>query len=80
MNNDYYVYIYWRLDTNEPFYIGKGKGDRWKKLNTRNKHFKRVINKYPIAVEIIKDNLTNEQACGIEVYLINKLVLNMVLV
>lgn len=26
-NKEYYVYIYYRLDTNEPFYAGKGKGD-----------------------------------------------------
>ena len=31
--NKYYVYIYWRLDINEPFYIGKGKNNRWKVLN-----------------------------------------------
>lgn len=24
--NDYYVYEWIRLDTNEPFYVGKGKG------------------------------------------------------
>lgn len=27
---DYYIYIYYRLDTNEPFYIGKGRKNRWK--------------------------------------------------
>lgn len=60
--NNYYVYVYWRLDTNEPFYIGKGKSDRWKKLSGRNKHFENIVNKYPIAVEIIKDNLTEQEA------------------
>jgi hypothetical protein len=72
--NDYYVYLYYRLDTNEPFYVGKGKGDRWKKLESRNNHFKRVVNKFPVAVEIVRENLTNEEACGIEIYLINELV------
>ena len=74
MDNDYYVYIYYRLDTNEPFYIGKGRKYRWNNLNNRNKHFKNIINKYPIVVEIIKDNLTNEQASDIECWLINELV------
>ena len=75
--NNYYVYIYWRLDINEPFYVGKGKGKRWKRLDKgarKNKHFRNIINKIPIAVEIIKDNLTEEQAHGIEIWLINELV------
>ena len=74
--NNYYVYIYYRLDTNEPFYVGMGHNNRWKELyeNKRNEHFIRIINKYPIAVEIIKDNLTEEQAHGIEIWLINELV------
>ena len=74
--NNYYVYIYWRLDINEPFYVGMGHNNRWKELyeNKRNEHFIRIINKYPIAVEIIKDNLTEEQAHGIECWLINELV------
>ena len=28
MKNEYYVYEWIRLDTNEPFYVGKGKGNR----------------------------------------------------
>lgn len=73
MNNDYYVYIYWRLDTNEPFYVGKGKGRRWKRLN-RNKHFNRIINKYPVSVTIEKDNLTENEAFYWEEKIIEKLV------
>ena len=74
--NNYYVYIYWRLDINEPFYVGMGHNNRWRDLyeNRRNEHFIRIINKYPIAVEIIKDNLTEEQAHDIECWLINELV------
>lgn len=73
--NDYYVYIYWRLDTNEPFYVGKGYNDRCYELShSRNDHYKNIINKYPIAVEIVADNLTEVQAFGIECYLIHELV------
>lgn len=74
IDKSYYVYIYWRLDTNEPFYIGKGKDNRWKRLDGRNKYFSRIVNKYPVTVEIVKDNLTEEQANGIECWLINELV------
>ena len=31
--NEYYVYEWIRLDTNEPFYVGKGKGNRCYKTN-----------------------------------------------
>lgn len=74
--NDYYVYIYWRLDINEPFYIGMGRDRRWKNLhkNQRNKYFNNIANKHQIVCEIIKDNLTEKQAFGIECWLINELV------
>ena len=60
--NDYYVYIYYRLDTNEPFYVGKGHKNRWKIIDNRSKHFTNIINKHPVAVEIIKNNLTENEA------------------
>lgn len=74
--NDYYVYIYYRLDTNEPFYIGKGHGDRWRELgkDKRNKHFLRIIEKHSVACEIIRCDLTENQANDIECWLINELV------
>ena len=72
--NNYYVYIYYRLDTNEPFYVGMGHDRRWRMLTQRNNHFEKIVNKYPITVEIIKDNLTEEQAYGIECWIINELV------
>lgn len=74
--NDYYVYIYYRLDTNEPFYVGKGKGRRWRRIDgkQRGKHFKNIANKYFVVCEIFKDNLTEEEAHGIECFLIDELV------
>ena len=74
LTNDYYVYIYWRLDTNEPFYGGKGKAYRWCQLCNRGKHFKNIENKYQIVCEIVMNNLTEEQAHGIECWIINELV------
>ena len=74
MNNDFYVYIYWRLDTNDIFYVGKGCGRRWKYLHDRNEHFTNIINKYPVVVEIIKDNLTENEAFYWEEEIINRLI------
>ena len=72
--NDYYVYIYYRLDTNEPFYVGMGHNNRWKVLYNRNGYFKNITNKHPTICDIVMDNLTEEQAHGIECWLINELV------
>lgn len=73
--NNYYVYIYWRLDTNEPFYVGMGHSNRWKTLNRKNNpHFMNIIKNQIVVVEIVKDNLTQEQALGIECWIINELV------
>ena len=71
MENIYYVYEWIRLDTNEPFYIGKGCGDRWKKpYREYNKHFMNIINKVPHVVNILHNNLDEETAFGLEIYYI----------
>lgn len=62
-NKNYYVYVYYRLDTNEPFYIGKGKGNRYIDVDhSRNDWFKNIINKERVAVVIVKNNLTEIEA------------------
>ena len=75
MDRDYYVYGYIRLDTNTYFYIGKGKKNRCFELNvSRSSHFKNIVNKVPCVVEIIKDNLTSEDAYYEEEKIIERLV------
>lgn len=58
----YYVYGYFRLDTNELFYIGKGHGKRCFNINGRDDHFINICNKYDVAVVILINNLTEEEA------------------
>lgn len=70
----YYVYGYIRLDTNTYFYIGKGTGIRYKRIDLRSKHFKNILNATECAVEIIEDNLTEEEALELEQTLIESLV------
>ena len=68
MEDIYYVYEYIRLDTNEPFYIGKGKGTRWKNLSRKyNPKFMRIINKVDVVVNMLKINLSEEEAFEYEI-------------
>ena len=74
MENRFYVYGYIRLDTNTYFYIGKGTRKRYLNYDRRTSHFKNIVNKVPCVVEIIKDNLTEEEAYTLERAIIEILV------
>lgn len=67
----YYVYVWYRLDKNEPFYVGKGKDDRDTSLKRRNKHFMDLYNylirnNYGFKVLRLKDNLNEFEAFELE--------------
>lgn len=72
--NDFYVYAFIRLDTNTYFYIGKGKGDRCRRIDSRSSHFKNIINKTNCAVEILYNNLTEAEAFLLEEQTIEMLI------
>ena len=69
---EYYVYEWIRLDTNEPFYVGKGKGRRWCVLKRENDRFNKIVNKIPVAVNILESNLCEKEAFEYEIYYINE--------
>ena len=71
--NNYYVYEWIRLDTNEPFYVGKGKGkgNRCYRLTRKNNHhFNNIVKSIPTAVNILHDNLEEQIAYDLECYYI----------
>jgi hypothetical protein len=64
-NNQYYIYRHIRLDTNTPFYVGKGKESRRSRAHNftkRNDYWINIYNKTPIEVEIMISDLTEEEA------------------
>lgn len=72
-DNKYYVYEWIRLDTNEPFYVGKGKDDRcYIKTRGNNYHFNNIVKNIPVAVNILEDNLSESEANEIECWYINE--------
>jgi len=62
----FYIYVHKRATTGEPFYYGKGTGNRaW--LHWRNKWHDNVRNKHGLIVEILYDNLLESEAKEMEV-------------
>jgi hypothetical protein len=61
-----YLYRHIRLDKNEPFYIGIGSDEKYKRASSnsnRTKYWKNIISKTEYRVDIIMDNLSWEEAC-----------------
>lgn len=71
-NKIFYVYEWFKVETGEVFYVGKGSNDRYRVTRNRNKHFKRVYNEYECDVRIIHENLTEEEAYELEAHVIKK--------
>jgi len=71
--NNYYVYEWIRLDTNEPFYVGKGSGDRWKSMKRgNNHHFNNIVKSIPVSVNILHNDLEESTAFEYECWYINE--------
>ena len=62
MDNKFYVYKWFNLDTGEVFYIGKGCRNRYKTICKRNKYFLEHIKTHSVKSEIIVNNLTEKEA------------------
>ena len=62
----FYVYAWYIKDTNEIFYIGKGKGKRYKTVTKRNKFFRDMYNTHNCDVKILLNELTEKEAFELE--------------
>ena len=71
--NNFIVYSHTRLDTNEVFYIGKGRPRRLLDVTSRNRHWHNIVNKADYKADIIASNLTEKEALTFEELLIGKL-------
>lgn len=61
-----YIYRHIRLDKNEPFYIGIGSDDNYKRAyseKNRNKYWKNIIGATKYEVEVMLDDLTWKEVC-----------------
>lgn len=62
MENKFYVYEWYNIDTKEVFYVGKGCGKRYMETAHRNQKFLDYINSHNVESRIVIDNLTEEEA------------------
>lgn len=69
----YYIYAWYYVDTNEIFYIGKGKGNRYlEKSISRNQYFKNIVKNSNVSVKFLYTDLTNDEALQLERNLIRE--------
>lgn len=74
---EHYIYFHITADTHQVFYVGQGSQARqrnWgraKDTTSRTKIWKNVVAKHGYYIQIIKSNLTQEQANVLEIFWIN---------
>lgn len=72
LNDRFYVYVDYRLDTNLPFYVGKGQ-DLRVKLEKRNRYHERICKKYGHRREVLFGTTEEQFALQEEIRLIAEL-------
>jgi len=66
MGKSYYVYVWYRKTDGNPFYVGKGTGNRCYLLHNRNNYFMNVYRKHGAVVKIVQNRLTEDDALKLE--------------
>jgi predicted GIY-YIG superfamily endonuclease len=67
----HYVYIHFKKDNLEPFYIGKGTGRRINQHSNRNRMWTNTANKHGVVGDFLKHFETHEEALDYEVEMIS---------
>ena len=70
-NKDYYVYVH-KVKDGDIFYVGQGKGNRYKHIYDKSSEWQKVYNNNKCEVLKVKDNLTREESLILEAELILK--------
>jgi len=68
---NYYLYRHIRLDKNEVFYVGIGNSKRAYSKYSRNPYWHNIVDKTEYEIQVLKKDLSWEDACELEKILIN---------
>lgn len=60
--NDFYIYLHTRQSDGRVFYVGKGRGSRYRSKAGRNRHWRNVATKHGLEAEILFDGLSEDEA------------------
>ena len=63
---DFYVYEWFIRDTGEIFYVGKGRGDRYKEYHTNAHEAEKIKSLYDTDCRFVAQNLSEEEALELE--------------
>ncbi len=71
----YHIYLHIKLDSSEPFYVGKGleNGYRSKSKYYRTQFWKNIVNKHGYDIILLEEGLTKEEALEREIYWIKRI-------
>lgn len=72
MERNFYVYVWYRGDNNEPFYVGKGTRNRFSLVHGRNDYFMKVYRKHGGKPVKLIEHLTEQEAMEKEIELIKQ--------
>lgn len=73
LDKRFYVYVHMRATDDSVFYVGKGSKYRSTSKNGRSEYWHRIVKKHGLIVEIVKNDLTFDEANAYEIFLIDKL-------
>jgi len=70
-SKSFYVYVHRRDTDGRVFYVGKGTANRaWQKASKRNEHWKRIVDKHGLIVEIVESGYQDWYSMEREIQLI----------
>ena len=73
LDKQFYVYVHMKATDDSVFYVGKGTKYRYTTKQGRNQYWNRIVSKHGFVAEIVKSNLSFDEANAYEIELIKQL-------